>query len=362
MTVDNQVVLDTRVQGGKEPDVSIVVPVFNVASFVGACLESIRLNARDIRLELIVIDDGSQDSSHEVICELLDQWKESPVVYVRQENQGLSAARNRGAALASGQFIGFMDSDDLMALDQLHQMVDMARRTRADLILGRTEVFDSVTEGSRDFYDSSCWDALLGSQSFLVTNAKDSPGILSLEPNVNYRLISRQFYRKAALGFPEGLFFEDAAVHLRMLLQAQTVVMSGDIYYRYRVNRPGKITEERSRRRFDVLPVCSQALGELREANASPAQAGAALRGLFRLVWGCGGMTLADQRYAFFVEAAQVFAALPGEWMIAYLKRHRGDPKHAVLGLLMAMGAFRVLTAVSFARANRFIRARSPTY
>lgn len=347
MTDRDGVVLDTRNPGVDQPDVSMIVPVFNVAPYIRACLESILANRSELSLELIIIDDGSEDRSHEVIQALLvgEDWP--PLVYIRQANQGLSAVRNRGAALARGDFIGFLDSDDLIVPGQLRRMLEFARTGRCDLVLGQTEVFDSETGLSGPFYDRAYWDALLNGQSSLVTTAKESPDILSLEPNVNYRLISRPFYQKAGLRFPEGLFFEDAAVHIRMLLQAQAIALHGEIYYRYRVNRPGKITEERSRRRFDVLTVCHLAITELLAANAAPAQAAAALRGLFRLAWGCGVMTLTDQRHAFFMQAVGIFSGLPRQWMVAYLKRQRRDPRHALLGLLMTGGADKVLAAWS---------------
>jgi glycosyltransferase involved in cell wall biosynthesis len=348
MTDRDGVVLDTRNPGVDQPDVSMIVPVFNVAPYIQACLESIRANQSDLHLELIIIDDGSEDLSHEVIEALLLRGDWPPLVYIRQSNQGLSAVRNRGAALARGDFLGFLDSDDLIVPGQLRRMLDFARRTRCDLVLGQTEIFDSATAESGPFYDRAYWDALMKGQTPLVTSAKESPDILSLEPNVNYRLISREFYQKARLSFPEGLLFEDAAVHLRMLLQAQAVALHGEVYYRYRINRPGKITEVRSRRRFDVLAVCHLAITELLAANASPAQAAAALRGLFRLAWGCGVMTLLDQRHAFFKQAVGLFGSgLPRPWMVAYLKRHRRDPKHALLGLLMTGGGDKVLAAWS---------------
>lgn len=351
MRLDCEVVRNTRGAGVVLPDVSMIVPVFNVASYVQACLESILANCADVNFELIIIDDGSTDDSHEVILELLAREGWPPLIYIRQANQGLSAVRNRGAALARGDFIGFLDSDDLIVPGQLSRMLDAVRYAGGDLVLGQTEVFDSETGESRPFYDSSYWTALLNGQPLLITHVTDTPDILSLEPNVNYRLISRRFYQQAALTFPEGLLFEDAAVHYRMLLQARTVVLLGGIYYRYRVNRPGKITEQRSCRRFDVLPVCDLSLDELFMAKTNPLQAAAALRGLFRLAWGCGVMTLAEQRHAFFDRAVGIFSSrVPREWMIDYLKRFRGDPKHAVLGLLMMTGGNNVLTALSFKR------------
>ncbi len=346
-----QVILDTRNLNAGAPELSMIVPVFNVAPYVRECLESIRANSLDVMLELIIIDDGSTDGSHEVIESMLHDGAWPPLAYVRQANQGLSAVRNYGVALARGTYLGFLDSDDRIVSGALRRMIDYAQCGGCDLILGRTQIFDSGTGELSAFYDTAFWDLLIGGNPVSFTNALQSPELLSLEPNANYRLISRQFYGGAALSFPEGLYFEDAAVHLRMLLRAKVIALYGGDYYQYRVNRPGKITEERSRRRFDVLQVCTLALNELKEANVTPAQGGAALRGLFRLTWGCGIMTIEGQRHEFFTQAADIFGAqVPWAWMTAYLRHHLMDLRHVVLGLLLTGSGDRVLADFSAKR------------
>ena len=88
---------------------SVVLPVYNVESYVSKCIDSI-LNQTFKDFELIIIDDGSTDSSS-AICEHYKNI-DSRIQLIKQKNQGLSAARNHGIQLAQGEFISFIDSDD----------------------------------------------------------------------------------------------------------------------------------------------------------------------------------------------------------------------------------------------------------
>lgn len=343
-----QVIIDTRHLGNGAPDVSIIVPVYNVAPYVAECLESLRAGAGDVNLELIVIDDGSTDGSVGVIEAIIGTGNWPPLLFLRQANRGLSAVRNLGVTLARGEYIGFLDSDDLIDPFALRRMLDLARASGAEVVLGRTEVFDSANQRVSPFYDSQCWDALVNGASWRCTDAGQAPRVLSLEPNANYRLIRRKFYLEQQLQYPEGLFFEDAPVHFRMLLKARRIALLNSLYYRYRINRPGKITEEISQRRFDVLKVMELAIQELKGDMAAPEQAGAALRVLFRLAWGCGIMTLPEHRQAFFAAACAVLGSqVPDSWLDAYLQQHRLDPRHYLLGLMLTGGQASILGDVA---------------
>lgn len=106
----------------KAPAVSVVIATYNRAKLIGETLQSIL--AQDFQdFELIIIDDGSSDNTREVIAPY-----RSRVQYVYQPNRGPSAARNRGVALAAGNWISIQDSDDLAAPDHLSVLYDCVRR------------------------------------------------------------------------------------------------------------------------------------------------------------------------------------------------------------------------------------------
>ena len=94
----------------QKPDmISVIVPVYNVQDYLPRCLESICSQTYG-NLEIILIDDGSTDDSPRICREFAE--RDPRIRYIRTENSGVSAARNRGIGLAQGRWIGFLDSDD----------------------------------------------------------------------------------------------------------------------------------------------------------------------------------------------------------------------------------------------------------
>jgi glycosyltransferase involved in cell wall biosynthesis len=101
-----------------EPRFSVVIPVYNCARYVGETIQSV-IDQRRPALEIIVVDDGSSDETAAVVQRYSDRVS---LVYVYQQNQGPSAARNRGVALARGDWIAFLDADDLWRPDKLETL------------------------------------------------------------------------------------------------------------------------------------------------------------------------------------------------------------------------------------------------
>ena len=108
---------------------SIIIPMYNVRPYIGACLDSIRrMGLNENSYEVIVIDDGSRDNGGEVVARYPE------VHYVRQENQGLSATRNRGIDMARGKYIWFVDSDDEVGPDSIKPVLDFALAHDLDMV------------------------------------------------------------------------------------------------------------------------------------------------------------------------------------------------------------------------------------
>lgn len=111
--------------------VSIIVPVYNSETYLRECVESVLANTYTA-LELILVDDGSTDASGE-ICDEFAQ-KDPRVKVLHQENSGVVCARNNGLAMATGAYIGFIDSDDTVSHLFYEQMVDAMERHEADIV------------------------------------------------------------------------------------------------------------------------------------------------------------------------------------------------------------------------------------
>lgn len=114
----------------KLPLVTIIVPVYNVRAYVGECIESL-LNQTYTNLEIILVDDGSTDGS-EAVCDEYAK-KDSRIRVIHQENQGPAAARNAGLDHASGEYVTFVDSDDVVASVFIEKLYKLLKKYHADI-------------------------------------------------------------------------------------------------------------------------------------------------------------------------------------------------------------------------------------
>lgn len=130
--------------------VSVIIPAYNAAGFLPDAINS-ALAQRYPHLEIIVVDDGSKDNPAEVAARF-----QGAVHYVRQENAGPAAARNRGIRMAGGEFLAFLDADDLWPADKLEiQMARLALDPALDVIAGRIQYvrLDGAAELALRFED-----------------------------------------------------------------------------------------------------------------------------------------------------------------------------------------------------------------
>ena len=113
---------------------SIIVPVYNVEKYIRLCMESIfRQGLDEDNFEVIIVNDGTEDHSMEVIQDIIEQHKN--ITVLNQENQGLSVARNNGIAAAKGEYILMPDSDDLLIENSLKPLLEKAIETKVDLVV-----------------------------------------------------------------------------------------------------------------------------------------------------------------------------------------------------------------------------------
>ena len=113
-----------------EDKISIIVPIYNSERYLDKCINSI-LNQTYKNLEIILIDDGSTDKS-KMICEKYKK-KDSRIIFISKKNTGVSDTRNIGLNIASGKYIGFVDSDDFIKLDMFEILIYNINKYRADL-------------------------------------------------------------------------------------------------------------------------------------------------------------------------------------------------------------------------------------
>lgn len=115
-----------------ESIVSVIIPVYNCRKFIKKCLESVMEQSYS-SLEIIVVDDGSQDGSGTIIDSVLEKEQRAKVIH--QENQGVSVARNAGIDIATGKYMTFLDGDDYLGKDYVKDLVNTAETDDSDLVI-----------------------------------------------------------------------------------------------------------------------------------------------------------------------------------------------------------------------------------
>jgi CDP-glycerol glycerophosphotransferase (TagB/SpsB family)/glycosyltransferase involved in cell wall biosynthesis len=129
----------------KQPTISVVIPVYNVEQYLRETLDSIvdqNINFKK-NVELILVNDGSSDGSEDVCLEYKRQFPNN-IIYHRQKNQGVSAARNKGLSLAHGQYVHFMDSDDIASRNFYHKATQFLDSHKSvDLVAAKIMLFEA---------------------------------------------------------------------------------------------------------------------------------------------------------------------------------------------------------------------------
>ena len=145
------------------PRLSVIVPVYNVAAYLPACIDSIlSQTVRD--LELILIDDGSPDDCGQICDEYAA--KDTRVQVIHQKNHGVSAARNAGLRIASGDFFGFVDPDDWIAPEMFASLLKAAQENHAQIAVCG---FTFCDESGNVEYDQAVPEGLYGREELLMS-------------------------------------------------------------------------------------------------------------------------------------------------------------------------------------------------
>ncbi len=213
--------------------ISIIIPVYRVEEDIEACLESV-IGQTCPGLEVILVDDCGGDASMEKAERLLARSALSWKSLRHKRNLGPSAARNAGAAAATGQFLFFLDADDILVSDALETLVALAERSGADVVAAAA--FSLLPDGSR----------LTGGYGSISSEHESTRPLDDLYRGDLYtspwnKLMNREFYQKNALSFVEGILYEDEPWTLELALAARKVCFTRRELYGYR-SRPHSIT------------------------------------------------------------------------------------------------------------------------
>lgn len=225
--------------------VSIIVPVYNVEMYLPQCIDSILAQSYS-NIEVILVDDGSTDSSLSICREYAERDERIRVYH--QNNMGVSAARNTGISNARGEYIAFVDSDDLIRQDYIEKLIFDLSENNADISACDLLRFNDMNEPdllSTEENDEKIF--LSGKEAALAVYTGQS----KLHIAVWAKIIKKSLF--AGMEFPVGKIHEDDALTPRLLYKANKIVYSENKMYLHRKRQNSIMEVGFSEKRFDAI-------------------------------------------------------------------------------------------------------------
>lgn len=211
----------------KKYRVSIIVPVYNGEQYIKSCIYSI-LSQEYENIQLIVVDDGSVDSTHKIAQELA--IKDNRISLIKCQNSGVSSARNYGLKMATGDYVCFVDADDMISPKYIEHLINLADTYQSDMVMCTEH---SIEEGIFDDVDSSSLNIERWS------NEKTTAELLYSRITVGCwnKIFKRDFLIKSSINFKTDLFFGEGLKFVTDVSQrANSITVTKKRLYYYRVN------------------------------------------------------------------------------------------------------------------------------
>ena len=213
------------------PILSIIIPLYNCEKYIKQCLDTIfRQEMNESEFEVIVIDDGSKDSGYSLASEYAKRHQN--ILVIKQENQGVACARNNALEKATGDYITFVDADDMLVSGSLSTLIKIAVENKADIVKAAHKEVpeDAVCEDFSSSHDNCSIQVMTGEEAIVnVTRMK--------EGYCWGYLISRKLITDNRLSFPPKVaFMEDWAFITQAILKSRTFVNADVLLYLYRRN------------------------------------------------------------------------------------------------------------------------------
>lgn len=229
--------------------ITVIVPVYNTFSCLDACVTSI-IKQDYTNLEIIIIDDGSTDNSLQKCL----KWEaeDNRIRCVTQDNHGLGAARNKGVTLAHGEYITFIDSDDIVENDYISCLYYAIKKYNADISIAYIDSTDKKRTSIPEDVPSVC----------KRTEAMDLLCLCKFPSGATCKLYKTELLQKTT--FIESVAYEDVLFLFEAIGKSDMVAICRRILYHY-IRRTGSITQTRSVRNFlDLLKAFNDAAAYIR--------------------------------------------------------------------------------------------------
>lgn len=236
-----------------KPEISIIVPVYNVENYINGCIDSI-LNQEFKNFELILVNDGSTDKSG-FICDEYEK-KDDRVKVIHQEYKGVSAARNIGINNASGNYIGFVDSDDYIYKDMYSTLYNLCEQTNSDI--GVCKLFREIDGNIINLDDN-----------LIIKEMDNEEAMKELFKGILYRFsLANKLFKKSCFNgveFPEGRIHEDLSTTYKLFANSVKAVYTNSTGYVYVKRNNSILTSIYSEKRLQAFIGWSEIIPFMKE-------------------------------------------------------------------------------------------------
>jgi len=234
--------------------VSVIVPVYNVEKYIDKCLESL-VNQTLEEIEIIVVNDGSSDSSQKIIDKYVKKYPNKLKSYIK-ENGGQGDARNYGLAKASGEFIGYVDSDDYVELDMFQKMYEHACNNKSDVVICGNNVVDEN------------YDVLSFESAYSYKNKLDIfNNLLMGKMGVWNKIYKKNIIVKNGIKFRTKVWYEDLDFTAKLMFLSPNISFVDEPLYCY-LNRNGSTMNNNNiTRNLEILLSFDELIKYMKEKN-----------------------------------------------------------------------------------------------
>lgn len=221
-----------------ECKLSIIVPVYGVEKYIDKCLNSlVKQSLKEI--EIIVVNDGTKDNSQKIIDKYVKKYPDKIKSYIK-ENGGQGSARNYGLKKATGEYIGYVDSDDFVEKDMYKKLYNKAKENNYDIVVcGNYNV-------SEDYQNKNI-------DAFINNYNTDLENIFFGKMAVWNKIYKRDILIKNKLEFKEKVWYEDLAFTLKAIMNSNTFAFIDEPLYDYLIREGSTMNNSNVQRNLEIL-------------------------------------------------------------------------------------------------------------
>lgn len=236
--------------------VSVVIPVFNTGRYLEECLDSVLSQSLD-EIEIICVNDGSVDDSQEILNRYAENYNQ--ITVLNQVNRGQSAARNKALSIATGKYVYFMDSDDLITSHMLEELWNICEKKCLDVLYFSGTSFyesDELSEKHKGFentyYRKGEYTEVTSGSEMLVRLQNNKDYFVS--PCLQF--IRRGLLQSNGIQYYEGIIHEDNYFSFQVILSAKRAFCVNDIYFYRRVRKNSVMTRSETKNNLKGYFTC----------------------------------------------------------------------------------------------------------